>query len=253
MATARNSRPLIRFILPIRTPGSCSPGSSSRSLSSYVKIPAAVQSFTNGRLIGGHTHGIGGDASLLTEHLHPGDHGIGLAFGSLTLFDQRLRPFEHRMIAGNRNGPAFQVVDVQPLQNALRICVDLFTGPMIDLQPPRSSADVDTSTTQGNLQAMDALMTIAEETKGVTHTIKGTEHPNEPQGFEAKVLHLIDEHMLISGKASMFHCQAGLVDSPLKGQPVPLLRPRWKARNATQTWRRCSRLHRGRPERIVVR
>src|SRR5215216_3828817 len=127
------------------------------------------------------------------------------------------------MIAGNRNGPAFQVVDVQPLQNALRVCADLFTGPIIDLQPPRSSADVDTSTTQGNLQAMDALMTIADETEGVTRTIKGTEHPNEPQGFEAKVLHLIDEHMLISGKAPMFHCQAGLVDSPLKGKQVPLL------------------------------
>jgi hypothetical protein len=78
------------------------------------------QCFTNGGLIGGHTNGIGGDAPTLTEHLHPGDHGIGLTFGSLTPFDKRLRPFEHRMIAGNGNGSTFQVVDVQPLQNALR-------------------------------------------------------------------------------------------------------------------------------------
>ena len=76
---------------------------------------------------------------------------------------------------------------------------------------------------------MNTLVPIAYQTERVESPfIERTERPNQAQGFEAEILHFIDQHMPIGREIPVFYCQTGLVDgAPSKVSRWRLYKPRW--------------------------
>ena len=80
------------------------------------------------------------------------------------------------------------------------------------------------------------------------------ERPHQAQGFQAEILHLIDQDMRVGLKIPMFDRQSRLMNGAIEGEQVALVQATLEHPiRYAHTWRRCSRVIRGRPERTAVR